>query len=154
MRLRVFSVAGRAPGWVEEGWKTYASRMPSHLSLELTVIPPAARGKNYPVEKVQRLEADKLRPVIKGCKAVMLHEAGSQWTTRQLAERLRDWQLEGRDIAFVIGGADGLHPELLMHSQQMALGKLTLPHHLVRVVLAEQLYRAYTITIGHPYHRE
>ena len=154
MRLRVFSIAAKAPDWIEQGWKTYAQRMPAHLSLELKVIPPAQRSKNQAIEKIQHLEADKLKQAANGCTWVALHERGQQLTTFQMAERMRDWQQQGRDVAFFIGGADGLHAGLLNQSEQLAMGKLTMPHHLVRVVLAEQLYRAYTVNIGHPYHRQ
>ncbi len=155
MRLRVITVSGNPPAWIKAGWDEYAKRMPRHLQLELITIPPAVRRNEADVQQAQQQEADKLLQRSNGCYRIALDAGGRRWSTRELANKLNGWQNLGQDCALLIGGADGHAPELLQQANvSWSLGELVYPHHLVRVILAEQLYRAYSITIGHPYHRE
>lgn len=155
MRLKVLTVSGNPPGWIQSGWEEYAKRMPRHLPLELITIAPVHRRSDADTQQAQSKEGDKLLQQSNQCYRVALDGTGKRWSTMQLASQLAEWQNMGRDCAFLIGGADGHNEQILQQSDaRWSLGELTYPHHLVRVVLAEQLYRAYTISIGHPYHRE
>lgn len=155
MRLRVLTVSGNAPGWINAGWEEYAKRLPKHLQLELVTVSPMARRNDADIPQARRKEADKLLQLSDGCYRVALDGSGRQWSTKTLSGKLQQWQNQGKDCALLIGGADGHDAGLLQQvDASWSLGPLTYPHHLVRVLLAEQLYRAYTITIGHPYHRE
>ena len=155
MRLRVVSVGQRMPGWVTDAWEEYARRMPRELSLELVEVPLAKRGKNADLVRLKRDEGRALlAATAPGNLLIALDGGGKVWSTEQLARNLEDWMGQGRDCCFLVGGPDGHDPECLARAQQRwSLGALTLPHPLVRVVLAEQLYRAWTIIQGHPYHR-
>ena len=155
MRLLVASVGQRMPRWVEDGWAEYARRMPRELQLDLREIPLAQRGKNPDIERARRQEGEALCAAVpKGARVVALDGRGRTWSTEQLSSKLEDWMGEGRDCVFFIGGPDGLDRNALdVADDRWSLGPLTLPHPLVRVMLAEQLYRAWTITRNHPYHR-
>lgn len=155
MRLRILAVGTRMPDWVEAGYREYARRFPPELQLELVEIPAGNRGKNLPVARAMAREAEAmLRAVSPGEGVIALDVKGKSWSTEQLAVRLRDWQESGRHYNLLIGGPDGLAPECLARAEQAwSLSALTLPHPLVRVVLIEQLYRAWSINAGHPYHR-
>lgn len=155
MRLIVASVGQRMPSWVCDGWEEYARRMPRELSLELREVPLGRRGRNADIPRLRREEgAALLSSAGSGARVVALDRGGRAWTTERLARRLEAWMGEGRDCAFLIGGPDGLDPACLEAADEAwSLGPLTLPHPLVRVVLAEQLYRAWTILRNHPYHR-
>ena len=144
------------PAWVEAGFLEYARRMPKEASLELVQIRPEARGSAVPVERLTAAEAKRVRAALpEGCYTVVLDERGRGCTTRELSQRLQGWQMDGRDVAFVIGGPDGLEPALRGQADWLwSLTALTLPHALVRVIVAEQLYRAVSILKSHPYHRE
>lgn len=145
------------PAWIAEGYEEYARRMPREMTLHLTEIRPEARTDDAPgaIRRVLEIEAKRIRAALPaGCTLIALDERGRQHTSHELADCMRAWRREGRDVAFVIGGADGLEPRLKSEAAQLwALSRLTLPHGLVRVVLAEQLYRAASIVQGHPYHR-
>ncbi len=160
MKLHVVAVGRRMPEWVSAGFDEYARRMPREARLLLTEIRPEGRGGGaageQAVEKMLRAEHKRIAAALPaGCCKVVLDEHGRSFTTRQLADRLARWQQEGRDIAFVIGGADGTAAALRDEADLVwSLSPLTLPHALVRVVLAEQLYRAVSILKNHPYHRE
>ena len=146
------SVGVRMPGWVTDGWKDYARRMPPHLPLNLIEVSPAGRKATG---RERQAEAESLVDRIpERAYRVALNGAGKAWSTEQLARHLADWQHDGDPICFLIGGAEGLDPELLStcHSR-WSLGPAVFPHMLVRVLVAEQLYRASTILSGHPYHR-
>lgn len=155
MRVRLLAVGQRMPGWVNEGFREYARRLGRDLSLELVEIPPGNRrgdasGQRAVAEEGERMLAQ-LRPRER---VVALDERGRHWRTGQLADKLRDWQMEGDDLALLVGGADGLAQACLERaSLHWSLSALTFPHPLVRIILAEQLYRAWTINQGHPYHR-
>lgn len=143
------------PGWVEDGYREYAQRMPAECSLNLVEVPLGKRGKGADIERLMRREADRmLTAVPAGALIVALEVGGRAWSTEQLSERLAGWMGEGRDVCLMVGGPEGLHPEVRARAdQQWSLSPLTLPHPLVRVLLAEQIYRAHSILRGHPYHR-
>ncbi|WP_017430150.1 23S rRNA (pseudouridine(1915)-N(3))-methyltransferase RlmH [Vreelandella jeotgali] len=155
MKLRLLAVGTRMPGWVEEGVETYRKRMPRGFSLDIEEIAPGQRGKGASVAKARDQEAKRLRERLKGDEHIVALEVeGQPWTTRKLAQKADDWRMQGNDVVLLVGGPDGLAPELsaAAHSR-WSLSPLTLPHPLVRVMLAEQLYRAWTLLVGHPYHR-
>lgn len=153
MRITVHSVAGKMPGWVDAGVSEYSKRLPGELALNWRSVPLARRGAD-PQQLKQREGDALLKGLRKGAVRVALERSGQAWSTQDLARRLNAWMMEGRDVAFLVGGPEGLSAACLAAaSQRWSLGPLTLPHTLVRIVLAEQIYRAWTITIGHPYHR-
>ncbi|MGE0386132.1 MAG: 23S rRNA (pseudouridine(1915)-N(3))-methyltransferase RlmH [Gammaproteobacteria bacterium] len=156
MKLHLLSVARRVPGWVEAAWADYSARLPAELAPHLTQIAPARAGGTLPVERRVAEEAQRIaRALPREAWIVALDERGAQWSSVDLAAQIRAWQQRGRDVALVVGGADGLAPDLLERAaQRWALSRLTLPHALVRVILAEQIYRAWSINAGHPYHRD
>lgn len=143
------------PDWVTKGFEEYQHRLPAKCSLHLKEIQAEKRTKNSNVNAIKEKEADKIKAVIpSNCRVVALDVKGQSWSTEKLATRLQDWMMGGQDIALLVGGPDGLTHELLQLAQEKwSLSSLTFPHPLVRVILAEQLYRAYTITENHPYHR-
>jgi len=156
MKLIVAAVSARPPAWVVAAWAEYAKRMPRELPLELLEIKPAPRTSGKTAQAMMALEATRIEarlPV--GCRRVALDEQGDAPTTRQLAARLAKWMASGDDVGFIIGGADGLDPRIMNTADEtMRLSSLTLPHALVRVILAEALYRAASVLKGHPYHRD
>lgn len=157
MKCILLAVGHRMPAWIAAGYDEYARRMPREMPLRLSEIKPEARNDDSPgaIRRVLEAEAKRIRAALPPtCTLIALDERGTEHTTQELADRVRAWRMEGRDIAFVIGGADGLEPQLKSEAAHLwALSRLTLPHGLVRVVLAEQLYRAASILQGHPYHR-
>lgn len=156
MKLIVAAVSQRPPDWVTMGWSEYAKRMPRELPLELVEIKPEPRTSGKSAETMMALEAARIEAQLPaGCRRVALDERGDAPTTRQLADRLAKWMASGDDIAFVIGGPDGLHARIKDSAHEiMRLSSLTLPHALIRVILAEALYRAASVLKGHPYHRD
>ena len=155
MKLRVVALGHRMPGWVTAGWDDYARRMPREYSLELLEVKPEPRDRGKTLPQLLAAEALRIAAACKDARMVALDEHGQPWTTRRLAEALSTWRDEARDTAFVIGSADGLSEDTKRNaSAVVALSALTLPHGLVRIVLAEQLYRAVSMLSGHPYHRE
>jgi 23S rRNA (pseudouridine1915-N3)-methyltransferase len=143
------------PVWVDDAWKEYARRMPRELPLELREIPVRKRGRNPDLARLKRDEGQALLGSLSpGERVIALDGRGKTWSTEQLASRLEAWMGEGVDCAFLVGGPDGLDAACLERAtERWSLGPLTFPHPLVRVILAEQLYRAWTITRNHPYHR-
>lgn len=143
------------PDWVARGFDEYAKRMPPELRIELREIKPEQRVSTRAATSVMAAERTRIEAALpKGARLVALDEHGLDWTTMQLAQHLPRWQQDGRDVAFVIGGADGLDPAIKAQADLLLrLSSLTLPHAMVRVLLAEQLYRAWSITQNHPYHR-
>lgn len=143
------------PAWVQEGYKEFYKRLPTDLAPKLVELPLAARHKNADLNKVKEQEGQAILGAIPASyKKVMLDVQGKAWSTEQLAQQLEHWRMEGSDISFVIGGPDGLSgPCLAAADQKWSLSNLTLPHPLVRIVFIEQLYRAWTITQNHPYHK-
>ena len=155
MRLRVIAVGTRMPGWVDEAFNEYARRMPRHLALELTELRPESRTSGKTAAALCEAEGERIEAALpEDCLRVMLDERGREMRTEDLARWLDARTGEGRDIAFVIGGADGLSPAVKKSAHLMLrLSAMTLPHGLARVLLAEQLYRATSILQNHPYHR-
>jgi 23S rRNA (pseudouridine1915-N3)-methyltransferase len=156
VKIHLLAVGTRMPGWVTNGFEEYAKRMPRECSVELKEIAPAHRSKSGNPEKYKADEAQRiLAAVPKGAHPVALDERGKPWTTKELSQQLGNWMQLGQDVALIVGGPDGLDPSVMQQAQQTwSLSPLTLPHPMVRILLAEQLYRAWTILQGHPYHRE
>jgi 23S rRNA (pseudouridine1915-N3)-methyltransferase len=156
MKLHVFAVGRKMPAWVNAGFDEYARRMPRTLRVELMEIKPAARTGGEQSAQWLRIEAQRIRAAVPaGCVQVVLDERGKLPTTDEFARRLESWQRDARPVAFIIGGADGIAWEFQRGADWLlALSRLTLPHGLTRVLLAEQLYRAASLLAGHPYHRE
>lgn len=144
------------PGWVDEAYADFAKRMPREAPLVLTEVKAEPRTSGKPPEALMAAEAQRILAALPGrCRKVILDERGSDLTTRQLAQRLSSWMEQGDDVAIVIGGPDGLAPEVKGAADEtLRLSSLTLPHALVRVLLAEQLYRAMSLLKNHPYHRD
>lgn len=155
MQLQVAAVGQRMPGWVNEAWYEYARRMPPGIALSMKEITLAKRGKNADTKRLTAIESNALYDAMPArARVIALDVKGQKWSTEKLAENMQYWMGDGRDVGFMIGGPDGIAPEVLLKAEtRWSLGPLTLPHPLVRVVLAEQLYRAWTITQNHPYHR-
>lgn len=143
------------PAWVTQAYSEYAKRLPRELAPQLCEIPLSPRGKNGNVSGAKSAEGDTLlNRAAKNVRLIALDARGRAWSTEDLAQQLADWQLDGRDLAFMIGGPDGLSPACLQQAEcQWSLSTLTLPHPLVRVIFIEQLYRAWTINQNHPYHK-
>jgi 23S rRNA (pseudouridine1915-N3)-methyltransferase len=155
VKLRVVALGHRMPAWVAAGWDDYARRMPREFALELVELKPEPRDRGKPVAQVLAAEAPRIAAACRGAEVVALDERGEPWTTRRLAEAVARWRDDARDAAFVIGSADGLaEPVKRGAAAVVALSALTLPHGLVRVIVAEQLYRAVSLLSGHPYHRD
>ncbi len=155
MKVRVVALGHRMPAWVSAGWTDYARRMPREFALELTELKPEPREGGKPVAQLLAAEGARIASTCRGAVVVALDERGQPWTTRMLADNLARWRDASRDVAFVIGSADGLADSIKRDAQAIvALSAMTLPHGLVRVLVAEQLYRAASILAGHPYHRE
>jgi len=151
LKLRVVALGHRMPAWVDAGYAEYAKR----AAIELVELKPEPRTQGKTVARILAAEALRIRAACAGCRTVALDERGKPWTTRDLAARLAQWKDEAQDVAFVIGSADGLDGALKREADAMvALSAFTLPHGLVRVMIAEQLYRAMSLNAGHPYHRE
>jgi 23S rRNA (pseudouridine1915-N3)-methyltransferase len=155
MRLVVLTVSSRQPQWVNDGWLEYAKRVRAPLKLELVELPLARRAASVPVDKAIEQEGERhLAAVPRDARLIALDERGEAWSTAELAERLRRWRETGAPVAFLIGGPDGLSARCVERADATwSLSRLTLPHGLVRVVVAEALYRAATVLEGHPYHR-
>ncbi|TGG92752.1 23S rRNA (pseudouridine(1915)-N(3))-methyltransferase RlmH [Natronospirillum operosum] len=155
MKLRIHSVAGRMPSWVDEGVAEYGRRLPRELQPDWVNLPLGKRTRNVKPIAVKAEESDRLLQSVRDRDfMVLLDLSGKAWTTEQLARELREWQLEGRDVSLVIGGPDGVDDRVRQRAdRRWSLSALTLPHPLVRIVLAEQLYRAWTVNQGHPYHK-
>jgi 23S rRNA (pseudouridine1915-N3)-methyltransferase len=143
------------PSWVQQAWSEYARRFPRTYSLELREIPLPKRSRNADIESLREREGRALlSSVPPGFRIIALDERGKQWTTKEVAEQMENWMREERGVCFLVGGPDGLARQCTEPAQTTwSLGRLTLPHPMVRVILAEQLYRAWTITQNHPYHR-
>ena len=144
------------PKWVEEGFKEYKRRFPHDMPLELIEITAGKRGKNADIKRILEKEGDlTLAAIPKGNRIITLEVEGRPWSTPHLATNLEKWQLDGRNVSILIGGPEGLAPSCIKASEQKwSLSALTLPHPMVRVIVAEALYRAWSINNNHPYHRE
>lgn len=155
MRLVIVAVGQKVPDWAQTAWEEYAKRFPHEIKVELKAVKTEPRGSKtletlYAAERV-RIEA----AIPKGARIVVLDERGTNLTTLALAARLTDWQMGGGDVALVIGGPDGIEPAFRQAAhERIRLSDLTLPHAFARVLLIEQLYRAWSVNANHPYHRE
>lgn len=155
MKLLIVAVGLRVPDWAQTAWDDYAKRFPPEIKVELKAVKTEARGSKT-LETLYAAERSRIEAAIpKGCRVVALDERGTSLTTSTLATRLKNWQLESDDVALVIGGPDGLDPQFKQAAhERIRLSDMTLPHAFARVLLVEQLYRAWSINAGHPYHRE
>ncbi len=155
MQLVIAAVGSRMPAWVDAAFDDYASRLPADLRIVLREVRPEPRTTGRPVEAMMQSEAERLRQALpKHGPRIALDERGRDLTSTALSDLIGGWRAEGDDVAFLIGGPDGLDPQLKEEAQmRIRLSNMTLPHGLARVLLAEQLYRAWTIANRHPYHR-
>ena len=155
MRLLIVAVGQRVPDWAQTAWDDYAKRFPFELKVELKAVKTEPRASKS-LETLLAAERARIEAAIpKGCRIVALDERGTSFTTMALAGKLKDWQLGADDVALIIGGPDGLDPAFRQAAhERIRLSDLTLPHAFARVLLIEQLYRAWSINANHPYHRE
>ena len=155
MKIRLIAVGDKMPAWVVQGYQEYARRLPPECALELIEVAPRHRGKGADLARILRDEGQKmLAAVPKGSHLVTLEVEGRPWNTAELSRQLARWMEQGQDVALLVGGPEGLAPACLAAARQRwSLSPLTLPHPLVRVVVAEALYRAWSLLRGHPYHR-
>jgi len=155
MRLKLICVGQKMPDWVSQGFNDYVRRMPPELPIELTEIAMAHRGKNPDIDRLMKREGEAILTALGDRDRVLALEVGGRsWSTEKLASQLETWQQDGQDVCFLVGGPDGLDQACRQRADQLwSLSDLTLPHPLVRILLAEQLYRAWTVTRNHPYHR-
>ena len=155
MKLLIVAVGQRVPDWAQSAWDDYAKRFPPELKVELKAVKTEPRGSKT-LQSLYAAERERIEAAIpRGCRIVALDERGANLSTKALADKLQHWQLEADDVALVIGGPDGLDPEFKRRAnERIRLSDLTLPHAMVRVLLIEQLYRAWSVNANHPYHRE
>lgn len=155
MRINLISVGNRMPTWVHQGYMQYAKRLPKECELNLIEITPGKRNKNSDLHKIRKEEGEKmLNAAPNSCHMVSLEISGNAWTTQELSQAMQRWLNRGQPIALMVGGPEGLSPEVIANSpESWSLSKLTFPHPLVRVIVAEQLYRAWSLLNNHPYHR-
>ena len=155
MNIHLIAIGDKMPRWVAEGFQEYVRRLPPECSLKLREISARHRGKNADINRITRDEGRAMLGAIpKGSRTIALEVKGRSWSTADLAVQLQNWMASGQDVALLVGGPEGLAPECRERADQLwSLSPLTLPHPLVRVVIAEQLYRAWSILNNHPYHR-
>lgn len=156
MKLYVIAVGNKMPDWITSGFNEYTKRMPREARIELIELKPESRTSGKTTEQIMEAEAQRILAALpQNTLRIALDEHGATPTTKQLMQQMQDWMQQGRDVAFIIGGADGLHESIKQQAKQLlALSALTMPHGMVRVLLAEQLYRAHSLMHNHPYHRE
>ncbi|MFM2397499.1 MAG: ribosomal large subunit methyltransferase [Pseudomonadota bacterium] len=156
MKLTILAVGNKMPEWISAGFNEYAKRMPREAKIELIELKPEPRTSGKTPTQMMEAEAQRILAAIPAHSfRIALDEHGATPTTKQLAAHMEKWLGDGHDVTFIIGGADGLHETVKKSAQQlMALSLFTLPHGMVRVLLAEQLYRAHSLLNNHPYHRE
>ncbi|HUH92577.1 MAG TPA: 23S rRNA (pseudouridine(1915)-N(3))-methyltransferase RlmH [Casimicrobiaceae bacterium] len=154
MKIRIVALGTRMPAWVDAAVEDYLKRLPRELAAQLVEIKPEARDRGRTVQQTLAREAERIAAATQGWRTIALDERGEPWTTARLAQRLREARDRGRNLAFVIGSADGLDPHVKRDADVIvSLSALTLAHGVARVMLAEQLYRAASMLAGHPYHR-
>ncbi len=155
MNIHLITIGDRMPRWVQQGYEEYAKRLPPECGLRLVEIPAGRRTKNADIARIVQGETERLLGAVpKGALPVALEVDGRRWSTSDLSCRLQDWMLGGQDVALLVGGPEGLaEPARAAAAQRWSLSPLTLPHPLVRILIAEQLYRAWSILRNHPYHR-
>ena len=154
MKITIVAVGLRQPAWADEAVHDYINRFAKDFSVTIKAVKPETRA-GQPAAKIMQLEAERIRAAIpQGSLVVAMDEHGHDWTTMQFTQKIRQWQDSGESVTFLIGGADGLDPSLKAQARQlMRLSSMTLPHAMARVLLTEQIYRAYSILNNHPYHR-
>ena len=154
MKITIVAVGLRQPDWTDEAIKDYLGRFPKDWSVTVKAVKPETRA-GQTTAKIMEVEAERIRAAIpQGALVVAMDERGHDWTTVQFSQKIRQWRDNGESVAFLIGGADGLDPDLKASARQlMRLSSMTLPHAMARVLLAEQIYRAFSILTNHPYHR-
>lgn len=155
MQISLIAVGTRMPTWVTQGYEEYARRLPAECSLQLVEVPAGKRGKGADITRITQKEGQQtLAAVPTGTRVVAMDVKGHPWSTEELAKELDSWRHDGRDVALLVGGPEGLAPECLKSAdRRWSLSNMTLPHPLVRIVIAEQLYRAWSLLHNHPYHR-
>lgn len=155
MRFQLLTVGTRLPAWVNDGYAEYQKRLPRECELELIELPLGRRTAKQSPQRAIQDEGDRmLARIASGSEVVALDERGKSWNTQQLADRMRDWVREGSKVTLLVGGPDGLDPRCRECAHSLwSLSPLTLPHGMVRVMLAEQIYRAWSLLHNHPYHR-
>jgi 23S rRNA (pseudouridine1915-N3)-methyltransferase len=156
MQLTALAIGTRMPAWVDEGVSTYSKRLPRHIGFSIHELSAAQRSSGSTVAKQKKIEGERiLKALQQPCYCVALDERGKSWSSTDLAQQLEGWLGNHARVSFMIGGADGLAEACTERADRIwSLSSLTLPHALVRVVLAEQIYRAWTLLQGHPYHRD
>jgi 23S rRNA (pseudouridine1915-N3)-methyltransferase len=156
MRITIIAIGTKMPAWVNQGVEEYSKRMPRELNIKWRELPLARRGKDNNAQQLCAREGEQiLKAIPAGDKVIALDVRGRALSTAQLAGQLADWQMSGDNYSLLIGGPDGLSEQCLARAdRRWSLSEMTLPHPLVRLLLAEQLYRAWTITVNHPYHRD
>lgn len=156
MRIQIIAVGNKMPDWVTKGSNEFLRRFPADMAVNVIEIPAGKRGKNADIKRILRKEGEAMIAAIgKHHKVVTLEVNGRPWDTPTLAQQLNSWKMDGRDVSLLVGGPEGLAPECCaLAEQRWSLSALTLPHPLVRIILAESLYRAWSVTQNHPYHRE
>jgi len=155
MRVQIIAMGDRMPDWVQHGYKEYIKRIGAGLQIELLEISPEKRGKSADVQRIMQKEAERMRQSIpRGNFVIALDKEGKSWSTENLADKIANWQQDGTNVSLLIGGPEGMTPELLQQADaRISLSAMTFPHPIVRIILAEQLYRAYSILSHHPYHK-
>lgn len=154
MRVRLVAIGTRMPEWIEAGYADYAQRLPRELKLELVELPVEHRGKNADIARLREAEGERILKAAGESRLIALDEHGTQPDTIGWSRALKDWMQDGRDVVLAVGGPDGHAPAVLAKAEaRWSLSKLTFPHALVRVLVAEQLYRAWSVLQSHPYHR-
>jgi 23S rRNA (pseudouridine1915-N3)-methyltransferase len=155
MKIRILTVTHKSPAWIQEGYNEYAKRLPPTCALEIVEIPAEKRTPNADIKRLTEREGTKLLSAIKpNHRVIALHVKGKLWSTDELARKLADWRQDGRNIDLLIGGPEGLSLGCLQKAElAWSLSPLTFPHFLVRLIVAEQIYRAFSILNQHPYHR-
>lgn len=155
MHIRLIAVGDRQPPWVDSAFENYVQRLPKQWQFHIDVVATAPRAKNSSADSAKHAEGQKVLAKIKTPECVVvLDERGKQYSSEELSASLNDWQRDGRDLTFIIGGPDGVSEDCMNRADlRWSLSRLTLPHGLARVLFAEQLYRAWTLSTGHPYHR-
>jgi 23S rRNA (pseudouridine1915-N3)-methyltransferase len=156
LRLSLIAASNRQPEWVDDGAADYAKRLRGRCTLEIKTVPLARRTPTAPVERAIHEEGERMLALVpQGAHVVALLETGKPWSTKELARKLEGWMQLGAPVALLVGGPDGLSPDCVARAnERWSLSSLTLPHGLVRVVVAEALYRAWSLLENHPYHRE
>ncbi len=156
MKISLLTLGHKMPDWVNVAFQTYNDRLPGHLKIHICELAAVSRQKGLSVPQIKSKEADLIQKQLKpGGINIALDEQGRSVSTADIAKHLQQWQMSGQDINIIVGGADGLDASIKQQAQQTwSLSKLTFPHQLVKVIVAEQIYRAYSLSTNHPYHRE